>query len=102
MRAALWRKPHADLLEIAVQGIRGAGWFGERHIGIGPQQIERVARQAYALVPGLPDERVQRQILARAPRDERIARLAIDMDLPVHVTERREIVGAVDGRPGQA
>src|SRR4029077_11198265 len=52
---------------IAIEGFRRTGRFGERHIGVWPEQVDRIARQAGRLVLGSPVKNMQRHCVTGAP-----------------------------------
>jgi hypothetical protein len=60
---------------IAIKGIRRTRSVGERHIGVWPQQIDGVARQAGRL----PAENMQRHVVTGAPSRQFGAGRAIDI-----------------------
>jgi hypothetical protein len=70
------------LLEIAPQRIDRAGTLGEGDIGIRPDQIKRVLREAGLPIFRPPREYVQRQAALLAPGLQFGTRGTIDMDLP--------------------
>ena len=53
--------------EVAVERIDRAGTVGQRHVGVGPQQIERIAGKARGLILGPPIEFEQGYMVSRAP-----------------------------------
>ena len=81
---------------IALEGVWRTGRISERHIGVRPEQIEGITRQAGRLVLRLPVKDMQRHVVAGAPIGELGASGTIDMDLPGHRGERFDIVLSVD------
>src|SRR5579885_2602313 len=71
---------HPAIREIGVERGRVPGAVGERHIGIGPEKVERVAGEPCRLMGGCPVEGMQRQAAAGAPGRELGAGRAVDMD----------------------
>jgi len=74
--------PESALGTIAIDHLRRAGSVGDRHIGIGPQEIKRVPREARRLVLRRPVEYLQIDMVIGAPSRELGLRSAIGMDLP--------------------
>src|SRR6516225_889205 len=89
------------LLEIAPQRIHRAGTLGEGDIGVRPDQIERVLREARLGVFRPPREYVKRQAALLAPALQFGARGAIDMDLPNHCLQGLIIVDIAGDGPRQ-
>ena len=58
------RKPKSTRRAVAIDGIRRARCVGERHVGIGPQKIERVARDTRQLMLRPPGEQPSAQAVA--------------------------------------
>src|SRR5258706_3425787 len=52
---------------IAIESCRRTRRFGDRHIGVWPEQVDRVARQAGRLVLGSPVKNIQRHSVTGAP-----------------------------------
>src|SRR5215467_16143617 len=88
-------------MEIFLERIGHTVLVSQRDIGVGPQQVECVARKAGSLVVGSPGKDVHGYALLFAPCSETGAGGAIDMDLPTDCGERGEIIGAVGLNPGQ-
>src|SRR5215469_2861896 len=89
------------LLEIAPQRIHRAGTLGEGDIGVRPDQIERVLREARLGVFRPPREYVKRQAALLAPPLQFGARATIDMDLPNHCLQGLVIVDIAGDDPRQ-
>src|SRR5207248_3046927 len=77
---ALPRELESTFGEIAFDGIGRAGGVGEGDIGIGPQEIERVAREARCLMLRPPGKLMQFDVTVCAQFGEFGPRLAVDMD----------------------
>jgi len=86
---------------IALEGVWRTGRVSERHIGVRPEQIEGVSRQAGRLMLRLPVKDMQRHVMAGAPIGELGAGGSINMDLPIHHREGFEIVFPVERHPRQ-
>src|ERR1700758_5504260 len=86
---------------IAIEGFRRTRRVGERDIGVWPEQIDGVARQAGRLVLGSPAKNMQRHLVTGAPSRQLGSGGAIDMHLPVHRCQRFEIVLSIDQNPRQ-
>ena len=86
---------------IALEGVWRTGRVSERHIGVRPEQIEGVSRQAGRLMLRLPVKDMQRHVMAGAPIGELGAGGSINMDLPIHCREGFEIVFPVERHPRQ-
>src|SRR5438552_13829152 len=97
------RRESANLVigAITIKGIRPTRNVGERHIGVWPQQIDGVARQAGRLVLGSPAKNMQRHLVTGAPSRQLGSGGAIDMHLPVHRCQWFEIVLSIDRNPRQ-
>src|SRR5205814_5989862 len=72
-------------------GIRAG--IGEPDMAVGPDEVERVSREAGAARGLAPGERVQRDPELAARLDQIGARLAVNVRLPVEGSERGEVVG---------
>src|SRR5262249_24154668 len=83
---------YSALLEIAPQRIDRAGTLGEGDIGIRPDQIERVLREAGLPIFRPPLECMERQAALLAPGLQFGTRGTIDMDLPSHCLQGLVIV----------
>ncbi|MNZ36522.1 hypothetical protein D3C78_539440 [compost metagenome] len=90
------------ITEIPFDHFRVRTSFGNRHIGIGPQQIKAVAPQARGFERRSPVEHMQWQMVLVAPGDHLVAGVAIDMYLPGQALERLKIIPLTVMGPGQA
>src|SRR6516225_1553384 len=89
------------LREITPQRIDRAGTLGKGDIGIRPNQIERVLREARLGVFRPPREYIKRQAALLAPALQFGARATIDMDLPNHCLQGLIIVDIAGDDPRQ-
>src|SRR5262249_59172776 len=85
----------------APQRIDRAEWLGEGDIGIQPDQIDRVLREARLPVFRPPREYIKRQATLLAPPPQFGAGGAMDVDLPNHCLQRLIIVGVAGDDPRQ-
>src|SRR6202035_1852411 len=76
------RKPDTVIGKIAFERARRARAVGERHIAVGPEQIERIAGETRLLIFAAPAEDVERHAVSRAPSGEFGAGRTINMHLP--------------------
>jgi hypothetical protein len=88
-------------VEVALQHIDRARTVGEGNIGIRPEQIECVLREASLPIFRSPCENMQRKIVFPAPRRQFRAGGAIEMDLLGHSHQRVVVIDAVKHDPGQ-
>src|SRR5262245_13704658 len=101
LSAAVRLRAYPTLLEIAPQRINRAGTLGEGDIGIRPDQIERVLREARPPVFRPPREYIKRQAALLAPGLQFGTRGAIDVDLPNHRLQGLIIVDIAGDDPRQ-
>src|SRR5262249_20987168 len=101
LSAAVRLRAYPTLLEIAPQRIDRAGTLGEGAIGIRPDQIERVLREAGLPVLRPPGEYMERQAVLLAPGLQFGTRGTIDMDLPSHCLQGLVIVDIAGDDPRQ-
>src|SRR5690242_8231703 len=80
----------------------GATGLCKCHIRIRPDKIERVTSKACRHIVLSPCENMEWQLMTAAPGGDLASCRTIDMDLPPHACERREIVRAFRRDPGQA
>src|SRR6516164_4881739 len=81
-------------------GVRSA--IGERHIGVGAQQVERVALETRRGMRRAPRKGLQRQSMLRTCLAQPCAAVPINVRLPVDRGERGVIVVRSAPDPGQA
>src|SRR5262249_4549342 len=101
LSAAVRLRAYPTLLEIAPQRIDRAGTLGEGDIGIRPNQIERVWREAGLPVLGPPGEYRERQAVLLAPGLQFGTRGTIDRALPSHCLQGLVIVDIAGDDPRQ-
>src|SRR5215470_1099190 len=101
-RSGLRGGPQRAFAEVTRQrgGVRGA--IGERHIGVGAQQVERVALETRGGMRRAPRKGLQRQSMLRTCLPQPCGAVAINVRLPVDRGERGVIVVRSAPDPGQA